>query len=305
MRRARVSYAGSYHHVMNRGIQGEEIFPDDRAKVYFLKIMSEKKQDLKIRVFAYCLMDNHYHLILQNTSGKLSEFFKQLNGQFAVYYRQREGGRGYVFQNRFKSTLIQEDRYLKMVILYVLLNPVRGGVVQFPWQYKWSSIDEYYVRKDSFFVDNKFVEKLFETREDLENSLIEWTGDDLPIRRTRWGNFLGEDRFIKQAIKKFDRRKKVDISRKMRKDDYVFKPATQVIKEFESKLALRIREINLNSHHGKSLRAKLLVLLKDDAGLTYSKIIQYPLFQSLKYTSLGQLYKRTKIKIKMREGEER
>ena len=297
MRRARISYTGSYHHVMNRGIRGEEIFPDDRAKLYFLKTIEEKTRDLKIKIFAYCLMDNHYHLILQNSSGRLSEFMKQLNGQYAIYYRKRKGGRGYVFQNRFKSTLIQEDRYLKMTILYVLLNPVRGEIARFPWEYRWSSIGEYYTGEDSLFVDNEFVEGLFKTREDLKKLLIEWTGDDLPIRRTRFGDILGEDRFIKQSIKKFDRRKRECTSYKMRRDECSFKSIKDVIKEFEDKRGVRIGEIKLNNHQGKALRAELLVSLKDEAGLTYSKIIQHPLFQLLKYSSLGQLYKRTKARM--------
>lgn len=151
MRKARVTYTESYHHVMNRGIQGEEIFSDGRAKVYFLEIMEEKSENLKMRIFAYCLMDNHYHLILRNSSGRLSEFMKQLNGQYGIYYRKKKGGRGYVFQNRFKSTLIQKDKYLKMAILYVLLNPVRGRIVEFPWQYRWSRIGEYCRQEKSLF----------------------------------------------------------------------------------------------------------------------------------------------------------
>ena len=302
MRRARISYTGSYHHVMNRGIQGEKIFLDDRAKVYFLESMEEKLQNLKIRVFAYCLMDNHYHLILQNSSGKLSEFMKQLNGQYGIYYRKRIGGKGYVFQNRFKSTLIQEDKYLKMAILYVLLNPVRSGVVKFTWAYRWSSISEYYTGENSLFVDNNFVEKLFETKDDLAQLLVEWTDSDLPIRHTRLGDILGEDIFVKEAIKKFDRRKSKGRSRRMRKEDYLFKSALQVISEFEDKRGVKIEGINLDSHQGEALRGELLVMLKDEAGLTYLQVIEYPLFQSLKYASLGQLYKRTKEKMRKREN---
>jgi len=301
MRRARISYTGSYHHVMNRGIQGEKIFLDDRAKVYFLESMEEKLQNLKIRVFAYCLMDNHYHLILQNSSGRLSEFMKQLNGQYGIYYRKRKGGKGYVFQNRFKSTLIQEDKYLKMAILYVLLNPARGGVVKFPSEYRWSSIREYYAGENCLFVDNRFVEELFGERDDLERQLVEWSGSDLPIRHTRHGDILGEDRFIREAIKKFDRRKSKGRSRRMRQDDYQFKSAIQVISEFEDKRGVKIEGINLDSHQGKALRGELLVMLKDEAGLTYLQVIEYPLFQSLKYASLGQLYKRIKEKMRKRE----
>jgi len=297
MRRARLSYIGSYHHVMNRGLRGEKIFFDDRAKVYFLETLAEKSQDLKTKICAYCLMDNHYHLILQNSSGKLSEFMKQLNGQYGIYYRKRKGGVGYVFQSRFKSTLIQEDKYLKMVIIYVLLNPIGRGLVQSPWEYRWSSIGEYFTGENSLYVDNKFVERLFETRTNLERLLVEWVGGDLPIRQTRLGDILGEDSFVKIAIKKFDRRKRKGSSQKMRRDDYFFRSPQEVINEFEGRKGIKIKQINVNSQQGKVLRTELLVLLKDEAGLPYSKVIKYPLFQSLKYSSLGQLYKRTKVKM--------
>jgi len=164
MDRAKLTYKDAYHHVMNRGIKGEDIFFDNSAKSYFLKALKEKSTSNRMRIFAYCLLDNHYHLILQNSSGKLSEFMKQLNGQYGIYYRKRVGEKGYVFQGRFKSTLIQEDRYLEMAIIYVLLNPVRSGVTEDPWDYRWSSIQEYFANDETSFIDKGFVEGLFKKK---------------------------------------------------------------------------------------------------------------------------------------------
>ncbi len=80
---------------------------------------------MKIRLFAYCIMDNHYHLVLENASDRLSDFQMLLNVQYGMYYRKMEGGKGYVFQSRFKSTLIENDSYLIQSIRYLLRNPVR------------------------------------------------------------------------------------------------------------------------------------------------------------------------------------
>ena len=99
MRRARVVYDGSYHHVMNRGLEGRSIFLGDKSKSFFLNLLKEKSKKLKIRLLGYCVMDNHYHLILQNSSAKLSEFMKQLNGHYGMIYRKKEGEKGYVFQD--------------------------------------------------------------------------------------------------------------------------------------------------------------------------------------------------------------
>jgi len=129
---------------MNRGVRGEDIFLDNRGKDYFLSILKEKSKKLRIKLLAYCIMNNHYHQILQNTSDRLSSFMKQLNSQYGIYYRKKEGGKGYVFQGRYKSILIQEDRYLDMAIIYVLLSPVRAGRVSDPYNYRWSSIQDYF-----------------------------------------------------------------------------------------------------------------------------------------------------------------
>jgi len=292
---------------MGRGVRGEKIFFDDKSKVYFLTILEEKTIQFKQRLLAYCVMDNHYHLVIQNTSGKLSDLMKQLNGQYGMYYRKRRGGIGYVFQSRFKSTLIQEDRYLRIAIIYVLLNPVRKGFVEDPWEYPWSSINEYFLGSVSPIVDNRFVEESFDTEQNMEELLKEWLHVELPIRHTRMGEVLGDEAFLKGSSKKYDRRKEdvetpVDKAHRMRKDNGSFETAEDVITAFEREKGIRITEMDLDSHRGKALRAELLVLLKDRAGLGYSKIIEYPLFQSLKYSSLGQLYRRARKKLRKASG---
>lgn len=302
MRRARITFNGAYHHVMNRGIEGKDIFFDENAIFYFLESMKEKSNKLKMRILAYCIMPNHFHLIVQNSSGKLSAFMKQLNGQYGMYYRKRKGGKGHVFQGRFKSTLIQEDAYMRMVIVYVLLNPVQKGIVRDPRAYRWSSIGEYYKEEDSPFVDNKFVEGMLSSEEEMYKLLNEWRQKDLPIRKTRIGDILGEDVFIKESIKRFDRRRKRTRSRNMRLGDYRFRSFEEIMKEFEEEKGIKLNKISLNTHKGKQLRGELLVLLKDEGGLTYREIVENPIFQSLKYSSLGKLYKRALEKRKERTG---
>jgi len=83
---------------MNRGHDGNNIFAGDENKNHFLDYLEDYSKKMHIRLFAYCIMDNHYHLILENSSGRMSDFLKQLNGQYGQYYRKREGGKGYVFQ---------------------------------------------------------------------------------------------------------------------------------------------------------------------------------------------------------------
>jgi putative transposase len=145
MRRERIPYVGAYHHIMNRGYDGNDIFAGSRHKSHFLDYLEESSKRMKIRIFAYCIIDNHYHLVLENSSGRMSDFCKLLNGQngqYGMYYRKMEGGKGkgYVFQSRFKSTIIEDDGYLIKSIEYLLQNPVRAGIVYGAENYTWSSI---------------------------------------------------------------------------------------------------------------------------------------------------------------------
>jgi hypothetical protein len=294
MRRVRLAYLGSYHHVMNRGINGMRIFRTKRCKKLFLQLFTAKARVLKIKLLAYCIMDSHYHIVLQNTSGKLSEYLKQVNGQYGMYYRKLHGGKGYVFQNRFKSLLIQNDRYLRMVLIYVLLNPTRAGKVAEPQEYLWSSIHEYFTGKSSGILHNDYLESLFETKELLYHELRTWGEKYLPTSKTRYGEILGDDEFVIKAVQKFDRRSSQNQSLRMRQEECGFKKPENVIEAFEQTYTTSINKIDCQRLEGKRLRAQLLVALKDEAGMTYSEIIQLPIFQAVKYSSLGQIYRRAK-----------
>ena len=128
--------------MMNRGLDGEAIFHSDRLKTKFIKLLYKNTQKHRLKVLAYCVMKNHYHLVLQNNNGKMSAFQKDLNGQYGSFYRKSKGGMGYIFQGRFKSTLVQEDAYLLTAIRYVLQNPLRAEIVNSVKDYPWTSLIE-------------------------------------------------------------------------------------------------------------------------------------------------------------------
>jgi REP element-mobilizing transposase RayT len=111
MQRIRLTYAGALHHAMNRGHGGEKIFSGSGLKKVFIDILAETSRKLKIKIIAYCLLDNHYHLVVENSSGRLSEFFKHLNGRYGMHYRKKKGGKGYVFQSRFSHTIVTLDSF--------------------------------------------------------------------------------------------------------------------------------------------------------------------------------------------------
>jgi REP element-mobilizing transposase RayT len=274
---------------MNRGHNGEAILAGDKSKQAFLEILAEKVTKYRMRLFAYCLMDNHYHLILQNASGRMSDFFRNLNTHFAFLYRKNMGGKGYVFQSRFHSTIIEDDAYLKMAIIYVLQNLLRAGVTEDPRQYRWSSCMIYEKNKTQW-LDTDYVLELFGGQKGLAGAMQAEPKNKLPLLRTAFGPVLGEKDFLKWALEKFERRHKPDVVKKRRRDDYDFDPVEKVIWEFEREHGVKVDDLETGHYTGKRLRSELLVRLRDLAGLTYREISEFSIFASLQYGSLRQLY---------------
>ena len=298
MRRARITYHGAFHHAMNRGHDGLKIFQIDDDKEFFIKLLGETSHNLKTRILAYCLLDNHYHLVLENTSDRMSDFFKQLNSQFGRYYRKKHKGRGYVFQDRYKSSLIQDDSYLLMVIGYVLNNPIMAGLAENFIEYKWSSARVYYKKKVSNIVDNNFVEELFGSSNNLINITNNFDITELPTIQTREGKIIGGREFSIKAVEKYNRRKSSQESLESKRiDDYYFEPVEKVFHEFKNIFGLDVYDIDTKSYAGKRQRGELLINLRDRAGLKYSEIKKILIFSDIKLSSLGRLYKDAKARI--------
>lgn len=297
MRRVRITFEGAYHHVMNRGYNGNPIFKERNNKYDFLDFLKLYSEKLEIKLFAYCLMDNHYHLILENCSGRMSDFIKQLNGNFGRLYRRRHGGKGYVFQGRYKSILIQDDSHLFLAIAYLLNNPVRAGMVKKFFQYEWSSASAYYNKRSSNdIVDRIFVENLFGDRNSLIRLVNHSGKESLPVIGTRLGKILGEKSFVEAAIKKFDRRINTESLERKRTNDVYFDPVDKIIMEIEKKYMIKLEQLDRTTYSGKKIRGELLMHLRDKGGLKYSEIIIMDLFSDLKLHSLGKLYKRARAK---------
>lgn len=288
MRRARLTWRGAYHHVMSRGINGEAILATDLRKKRFLEILGESAAVFRMRLFAYCLMDNHYHLLLENSSGKLASFMRCLNGAYGFHYRQEQRNQGYVFQGRFRSTLIENEAYLVQAIRYVLHNPVKKGLVGHEREWPWSSAPLYFKGLSTPWLDLAFVEELFGN----EARLFE-TGETpgFPVRKTKWGDLLGGEGFLEKAVNRYERRGENRSRMRNRIDDRHFEPVEKVVREFERMAGVQLEKIDTGTYKGKALRRKLLVLLKEMAGVTYSEIARMDLFSDLQAGSLRTIYR--------------
>lgn len=131
------------YHVMIRGNERKSIFLDDEDRSRFIEILYEKSKENKYTVYAYCLMDNHVHLLIAEGSNAISLIMKRINVSYAYYFNKKYGRIGHLFQDRFKSEVIEEDTYLLAVVRYIHNNPVKAGIVEKIQDYQWSSYPLY------------------------------------------------------------------------------------------------------------------------------------------------------------------
>ena len=135
----RLAVAGGVYHVVSRGNAQGPIFLDDRDRGLFFDCVDETLLTHDARCHAYCLMGNHYHLLLETRRPNLSRVMRQLNGVYGQGFNRRHHRAGHVFQGRFSATLVERDVYLLEVCRYIVLNPVRASLVTRPDQWPWSS----------------------------------------------------------------------------------------------------------------------------------------------------------------------
>ena len=139
----RIEYPGAYYHIMNRGAGYQATFGNDHHRQLFLDLLGELHKTFKVNIHAYCLMDNHYHLLLETPLGNLSRAMRHLNGVYTQRYNREVKTDGPLFRGRFKAILIDVDTYLLNVSRYIHRNPIEAGIVRKAERYPWSSYRAY------------------------------------------------------------------------------------------------------------------------------------------------------------------
>lgn len=135
----RIQYAGAVYHVTSRGNEKKPVFKDDADRQNFLNTLQHVNKRYNWICHGYCLMTNHYHLLIETPDGNLSLGMRQLNGVYTQLFNKRHGRSGHLFQGRYSAIVIQKDSHLLEVCRYVVLNPVRAKMVEMLEQYAWSS----------------------------------------------------------------------------------------------------------------------------------------------------------------------
>lgn len=139
----RRDYEGAWHHVMNRGAGRRRIFASDQERERFIGCLAEGCRRHAVEVHGYCLLGNHYHLLLRSRDGKLSAAMQWLSSRYTQSLNYDTRSDGSLFRGRFASVLIEDDDHLREASRYIHLNPVAAGLVERPELWPWSSAAAY------------------------------------------------------------------------------------------------------------------------------------------------------------------
>ena len=202
----RIEFSGAVYHVTSRGNARADIFEDDRDRVMFLKIVGQVVKRFNWFCHAYCLMGNHYHLLIETPEGNLSLGMRQLNGVYTQAFNRMHHRDGHVFKGRFKAILVEKESHLLELCRYVVLNPVRAGMVDRPEQYRWSSYLSTLgksVQPEFLTIEwllGNFSGSLPESRRKYRQFVNEGVGiSDAPWEKLAGQILLGTEAFIQQT----------------------------------------------------------------------------------------------------------
>ena len=159
-RQARKKAESGIYHIMLRGIDRQQIFEDTEDYFRFLDIVRECREECEFKLYAYCLMGNHVHLLLKVQVDSLETIFKKIGGRYVYYYNVKYQRIGHLFQDRFKSEPVDDDSYFLTVLRYIHQNPVKAKLCSKVEDYPFSSFAEYL--HDSSFIDTEFALKMID-----------------------------------------------------------------------------------------------------------------------------------------------
>jgi len=228
--KVRLTIPGALHHVMARGIAGRDLFQSDADREMFLSFLGDSTKKTGYRCYAWVLMSNHYHLLLRASDQPLMELMRGLNAKYARYFNRKHKQRGYVFQDRFKSIVTQDQGYIESLVRYIHLNPIRAGVVRSMKEldhYRWAGHAVLMGKRSCDYQTTTDVLKRFgdtaemarrEYRRFVEKGINGVNENPLvnAVRKANLGTqsghehrlwVIGDPEFVRGALRKFDEKR--------------------------------------------------------------------------------------------------
>jgi putative transposase len=268
----RLQSENCFYHITSRGDDRKKIFVNERDHEKFLEYILLAKAKYKFRVYAYCLMSNHYHLLLETPHPNISKIMHYINGSYTTYYNIKRGRSGHVFQGRFKSLVVDKDSYFLELSRYIHLNPVKAKIVEKPEQYRWSSYLGYLGRKDPVLDQDCIKQYLGMDKNHYVQFVLQGIDKSLdPFKNVYAGFILGSVAFIKESLGSLGDQiegneiaYKEDLNRKTDKD--------LIIRAVMSKYNKTLEEMKTGKTRPMKEKQMLIYLLRKHTGLTNKEI---------------------------------
>ena len=203
----RLEFPGAVYHLTARGDRREDIFLDDTDRQTFLELLAKEIRQQRWRLYAYCLMGNHYHLLIETPEGKLVAGMQRLNGVYTQAFNRRHGRVGHVLQGRYKSILVDKDAYLLELARYIVLNPVRAHMVKRVEDWAWSSYRATVGKTDApdwlqaVWIAQQFSVDAHSARQAYRRFVQAGLGGPSPWAELRSQIYLGGDKFLSRMAK--------------------------------------------------------------------------------------------------------
>lgn len=211
-RKPRIEFKGAFYHVITRGNQRQKVFKDEEDFQEYLALLAFYKERYKYLLYAYVLMNNHVHLLIESREIALSKILQGINQSYTMYFNKKNRTVGHLFQGRYKAILCDKDAYLLSLIKYIHLNPVRARIAKTAGQFRWSSNRSYCKQQKNDIVDTESVLRIFSEDKSQARKLYEAYMDDgvevkkEDIYRTVSQRILGGEKFVDTVMERIEER---------------------------------------------------------------------------------------------------
>ena len=235
----RIEFEGAVYHITSRGNAQQAIFLDEKDFADFLGVLCSVVKRYHFILHTYCLMNNHYHLLMETPYGNLSRGMRQLNGLYTQRFNQRHQRAGHLFQGRYKAILVDKDNYLLELCRYMVLNPVRAKIAKDPKDWRWSSYqattghDQGIPCLTTDWILSQFGKEQKKTSSLYQAFVSFGIKAESPLKAIKGQLFLGQENFIDE-IKHLIRGKE-NLKEITRKQRYVTRPPLKEILKYQDK----------------------------------------------------------------------
>ncbi len=210
----RIGYPGAFYHITSRGNERKSIYQTSQDYERFIGYLESATERYGANIHCFCLMTNHYHLLLETPRANLQSILHHINTSYTNYFNAKKRRSGHLFQGRYRAILVEKDLYALELSRYIHLNPVRAGIIKYPSQYPWSSYSSYCSKKSKWdwlqrgFILSQVSKKLGKAirgyRDYVQRGMTEKQED--PLKKVDASTVMGSEKFTEWVREKWIKR---------------------------------------------------------------------------------------------------